>query len=69
MSRKERLQFYVVIGFDGTLFDYFNGKDDLDARRLRFVGSAAERIQEDYLRILRYFRFVEHGTFVHYFVD
>ncbi|XP_076463841.1 CCA tRNA nucleotidyltransferase 1, mitochondrial-like [Babylonia areolata] len=47
----------MFLDFDGTLIDYFNGKDDLDARRVRFVGSAEERIREDYLRILRYFRF------------
>jgi tRNA nucleotidyltransferase (CCA-adding enzyme) len=41
----------------GTLYDYFEGKKDLDNKRIRFVGEAKERIQEDYLRILRYFRF------------
>lgn len=47
----------MFLGFDGTVYDYFHGKEDLDDRRLRFVGSASERICEDYLRILRYFRF------------
>jgi poly(A) polymerase len=42
---------------DGTVFDYFGGAEDLAAGRLRFVGVAAERIAEDYLRILRFFRF------------
>lgn len=42
---------------DGTIFDYFNGLEDLQARRLRFVGDAEQRCVEDYLRILRYFRF------------
>jgi len=42
---------------DGTLFDYFGGKDDLLNGRIRFVGDAERRICEDYLRILRYFRF------------
>ncbi len=42
---------------DGTLFDYFGGQDDLAAGRVRFVGDAAARIGEDYLRILRFFRF------------
>jgi poly(A) polymerase len=37
--------------------DYFGGLDDLAARRVRFIGSAAARIAEDHLRILRYFRF------------
>lgn len=43
-------------GLDGTLYDYFQGYEDLQNRKVRFVGSAVERIQEDYLRILRYFR-------------
>ncbi|XP_053724292.1 CCA tRNA nucleotidyltransferase 1, mitochondrial isoform X1 [Synchiropus splendidus] len=42
---------------DGTLYDYFKGYEDLQNRRVRFVGSAEQRIQEDFLRILRYFRF------------
>lgn len=39
------------------IFDYFNGLADLRARRVRFIGDARQRIREDYLRILRYFRF------------
>ena len=39
------------------LFDYFGGLEDLHARRVRFIGDARERIREDHLRILRYFRF------------
>lgn len=42
---------------DGAVFDYFGGVADLQAGRLRFVGDPATRIGEDYLRILRYFRF------------
>jgi poly(A) polymerase len=42
---------------DLTVHDYFGGLDDLAARRLRFIGDAEARIREDYLRILRYFRF------------
>jgi poly(A) polymerase/tRNA nucleotidyltransferase (CCA-adding enzyme) len=42
---------------DGTVFDYFGGVEDLQARRVRFVGEPAARIAEDYLRILRFFRF------------
>jgi poly(A) polymerase len=37
--------------------DWFGGLDDLATRRVRFIGSAAARIAEDHLRILRYFRF------------
>lgn len=40
------------------IFDYFDGLEDLDQRRIRFIGSAAERIAEDHLRIMRYFRFL-----------
>ncbi|MBN9557021.1 MAG: CCA tRNA nucleotidyltransferase [Alphaproteobacteria bacterium] len=42
---------------DGRVFDYFGGAADLAAGRVRFVGDAATRIAEDYLRILRLFRF------------
>uniref|UniRef100_A0A672I0X7 tRNA nucleotidyl transferase, CCA-adding, 1 n=1 Tax=Salarias fasciatus TaxID=181472 RepID=A0A672I0X7_SALFA len=47
----------MFLGLDGTLYDFFQGYEDLQNRKVRFVGSAARRIQEDYLRILRYFRF------------
>ncbi|ANY20104.1 CCA-adding enzyme [Tsuneonella dongtanensis] len=39
------------------IHDYFGGVDDLAARRVRFIGDARQRIREDHLRILRYFRF------------
>lgn len=42
---------------DGAVFDYFGGLADLAAGRVRFVGDAATRIAEDYLRVLRFFRF------------
>jgi poly(A) polymerase len=42
---------------DGQVFDYFGGIADLRAGLVRFVGDPATRIAEDYLRILRYFRF------------
>jgi poly(A) polymerase len=42
---------------DGTLYDYVGGLADLAARRVRFIGKARARIEEDYLRILRFFRF------------
>jgi poly(A) polymerase len=42
---------------DGAVFDYFSGLDDLRAGRLLFVGDPARRIAEDYLRVLRFFRF------------
>ncbi|QUL36464.1 CCA tRNA nucleotidyltransferase [Erythrobacter sp. JK5] len=39
------------------IFDYFGGLADLAARRVRFIGDARDRIAEDHLRILRYYRF------------
>jgi len=42
---------------DGTVIDPLGGMADLRARRVRFIGQAKDRIQEDYLRSLRYFRF------------
>ncbi|WP_439594521.1 CCA tRNA nucleotidyltransferase [Falsiroseomonas sp.] len=41
----------------GHLWDYFGGRADLAAGRVRFVGDAATRLAEDYLRALRFFRF------------
>ena len=42
---------------DGEVYDYFDGVADLRAGRVRFVGDAVQRIAEDFLRILRFFRF------------
>ena len=42
---------------DGTVQDFVGGLEDLRARRVRFIGEAEARIREDYLRILRFFRF------------
>jgi poly(A) polymerase len=39
------------------IFDWFGGLEDLAARRVRFIGDARQRIREDHLRILRYYRF------------
>ena len=41
----------------GNVFDPLEGYEDLMARNVRFIGRASERIEEDYLRILRFFRF------------
>jgi poly(A) polymerase len=48
---------------DGTLYDYVGGLADLRGRRVRFIGDPATRIAEDYLRILRFFRF--HAAYGH----
>jgi len=42
---------------EGRIWDYFDGRADLAAGRVRFVGDAATRLAEDYLRALRFFRF------------
>jgi len=41
----------------GEIFDYVDGIADIAARRVRFIGDPGQRIDEDYLRILRFFRF------------
>jgi poly(A) polymerase len=41
----------------GTVYDWFGGRDDLAAGRVRFIGDPQQRIHEDALRILRFFRF------------
>lgn len=47
----------MSIDLDGNLYDYFGGVSDIKSGKTKFVGDAEQRIQEDYLRILRYFRF------------
>jgi poly(A) polymerase len=47
----------LYAGSDGTVFDPLGGYEDVVAGRVRFIGDAAARIREDYLRILRFFRF------------
>jgi poly(A) polymerase len=41
----------------GTIYDYFDGQTDLTAGRVRFIGDPEQRIAEDRLRVLRFFRF------------
>lgn len=47
----------LYVDSQGVLHDPLGGLADLEARRVRFIGDAGERIREDYLRVLRYFRF------------
>lgn len=51
----------MMLTFDGELIDPYGGEKDLRAGVVRFVGDAGSRMQEDYLRILRWLRF--HGRF------
>jgi poly(A) polymerase len=53
----------LFLGRDGTVHDYVDGLADIAQRRVRFIGDAANRIAEDYLRILRFFRF--HAAYGH----
>ena len=47
----------MSMDFNGKVYDYNGGMDDLQNKVSKFVGDPEERIKEDYLRILRYFRF------------
>jgi poly(A) polymerase len=47
----------MSLAADGRLWDYFGGREDLAAGRVRFVDDPATRLREDYLRALRFFRF------------
>lgn len=52
----------LSVGLDGVVRDYAGGLADLEAGRVRFIGEPIERIREDYLRVLRFFRFwAEYG--------
>ena len=56
-ARRDFTMNALYVAPDGTLADPVGGLPDLDARRVRFIGDPARRIEEDYLRILRFFRF------------
>jgi poly(A) polymerase len=53
----------LFLSRDGSVHDYVGGLADIADRRVRFIGDAATRIAEDYLRILRFFRF--HAAYGH----
>lgn len=55
---------------DGAVYDYVGGLDDLARRQVRFIGDPNKRIAEDYLRILRFFRFhAAYGTSDHPYAE
>ena len=56
-SRRDLTINAVYADEKGNVFDYYNGIEDLEKGYVRFIGSAQQRIREDYVRILRYFRF------------
>jgi len=56
-SRRDFTINAIYVDIEGRIFDPLNGISDLQNGIIKFIGSPDERIQEDYLRILRYFRF------------
>ena len=66
-SRRDFTMNAMYMDRSKNIYDYFNGKADIDDRRVRFVGDPTNRIREDALRILRYFRFL--GKFKNPTVD
>lgn len=57
LARRDLTINAMSMSFDGELFDPFGGREDLANGVVRFVGNPTDRIREDYLRILRWFRF------------
>ena len=57
LARRDLTINAIAMNFDGEILDPFEGRADLERRVVRFVGDPAERIREDHLRILRFFRF------------
>ena len=57
----------LSVSRDGTIYDYVGGLADITERRVRFIGEPSLRIAEDYLRILRFFRF--HAAYGRYAPD
>ena len=43
----------LFLTFDGDIIDFHGGIEDIELKKVKFVGNPVERIQEDYLRILR----------------
>lgn len=67
LSRRDLTINAISMDFDGNIIDPFEGQYHLMNNRVKFVGDANLRVQEDYLRILRFFRF--HSRFGNEFFD
>ena len=50
----------IYLNYDGEFYDPHNGRKDLKNKVIKFIGNPKERIQEDKLRVLRYFRFLSY---------
>lgn len=59
-ARRDFTMNAMSLDLDGRLHDYFGGFEDARAGCIRFVGNPTKRLEEDYLRLLRYFRFHAH---------
>lgn len=57
-ARRDFTMNAMSLDMNGEIHDYFGGRKDIAMRVVRFVGDPIARIKEDYLRILRYFRFL-----------
>ena len=67
-SRRDFTFNAINISSTGKVGDYFNGQQDIKNQQVKFIGSINDRIQQDYLRILRYFRFLglfKNPNFIH----
>ena len=52
----------LYVDKDCKIYDFYNGQEDLENTILRFIGDPQARIKEDYLRIMRFFRFLASNT-------
>lgn len=59
-ARRDFTMNAMSLSLEGEVYDYFGGLGDLEAGRVRFVGKAEQRIREDVLRMLRFYRFHAH---------
>lgn len=56
-ARRDFTMNALYLDSEGVVYDYFDGNSDLKSGKVRFIGDASQRIEEDFLRILRFFRF------------
>lgn len=57
-SRRDFTINAMYMDINGDIYDFYGGKEDCENRIVKFVGDPNKRIQEDYLRIMRWFRFI-----------
>ena len=58
-SRRDFTINSIYLSPSGQIYDYFGGQQDLANQQIRFIGDIEQRIKEDYLRIFRYYRFLD----------